>query len=64
MKAVEPTQKPGFYTVDDVAETCRVSSRTVRRWIDNDDLVAHRIGRLIRISPADLDTFLKIRRMA
>ena len=51
-----------LYTVAQVAERLQVSTKTVRRWIENDDLIAHRLGRQLRISEADLQTFIKARR--
>jgi excisionase family DNA binding protein len=42
----------------DVAETCRVSEKTVRRWIQAGDLPAARLGNQWRIFPRDLRTFV------
>jgi excisionase family DNA binding protein len=42
----------------DVAETCRVSEKTVRRWIKAGDLPAARLGNQWRIFPRDLRTFV------
>jgi excisionase family DNA binding protein len=39
-----------------------VSTRTVRRWIDNKLLIAHRINGLVRISAADFAEFLAANR--
>jgi excisionase family DNA binding protein len=47
----EPMQ---FFTVAEVAEHLGVSTRTtVRRWIDDELLVAHRMNGVVRISEAD-----------
>ena len=46
-------------TVDQVADRCQVSTRTVRRWITDGDLAFIRLGRLVRIRERDLDRFLK-----
>lgn len=51
-----------LHTITDVADHLQVSSKTVRRWIDAGDLVAHRFGRQLRISEADLQTFIRSRR--
>ena len=51
-----------LYTLEQVADRLQVSVRTLRRWIDAGDLVAHRIGRGLRITEADLQTFIRIRR--
>jgi len=47
-----------------VAEVLSVSDRTVRRWIDRGELVAHRFGRNVRIAETDLKAFLALRRNA
>jgi len=47
-----------FNAVDHVAERLDVSTRTVRRWIERGDLIAHRFGAVIRIAESDLRAFL------
>ena len=49
-------------TIQNVADILQVSQRSVRRWLDAGDLVAHRIGRQWRISQGDLGAFIKLRR--
>ena len=44
--------------VGDVAERLNVSERTVFRWLKHGGLTAHRFGRTLRISEADLEHFL------
>ena len=51
-----------FFTISDVAERLGVSTRTVRRWIGAEDLVAHRFGGIVRISEKDLRAFLALHR--
>jgi excisionase family DNA binding protein len=51
-----------FFTVVEVAERLRVSTRTIRRWIDCGQLVAHRPGGVVRISENDLCAFLALHR--
>ena len=51
-----------LFTLAQVAERLQVSTKTVRRWIENDDLIAHRLGRQLRISEVDLQAFIKARR--
>lgn len=51
-----------FFTVDEVAAAMAVSPKTVRRWIEQGDLHAHRVGRLVRISDDDIRTFSAARR--
>ncbi len=49
-------------TIPDVADFCRVSTKTVRRWIKADDLVAIKLGNQWRIAPNDLDRFIRLAR--
>jgi excisionase family DNA binding protein len=51
-----------FLKVAEVADSLKVSTRTVRRWIERGDLVAHRLGGAIRISETDLRAFLALHR--
>ena len=53
---------PCFQTIPEVAALCRVSVRTVRRWIDDGELVAHRLGRRVLVAEEDLQAFLAARR--
>jgi excisionase family DNA binding protein len=58
----KPTRVPRMLAVADIAEVTRVSTRTVRRWIDSGDLRVHRLGRQVRVSEEDLAAFLNQRR--
>jgi excisionase family DNA binding protein len=58
----KPTRIPRMLAVTDIAELTRVSTRTVRRWIDSGDLRVHRLGRQVRVSEEDLAAFLNQRR--
>jgi excisionase family DNA binding protein len=51
-------------TIDETAELFNTSSRTVRRLIDSGALPVHRLGRLVRISDADIAVFLATNRSA
>jgi excisionase family DNA binding protein len=51
-----------FFTVGEIADQLKVSVRTVHRWVADRQLVAHRIGRSVRISQADLKAFLAVHR--
>ncbi len=64
MSTPEPTTQslPTLYSVSEVADHLKVSTKTVRRWIDTGDLRVHRLGRSIRISETDLGLFLAQRR--
>lgn len=49
-------------SIGKLAERWGVSTRTVQRQIKSGALRAHRIGRLVRISEADAEDFLKLNR--
>jgi excisionase family DNA binding protein len=51
-----------FFTIAEVAERLRVSTRTVRRWIEKGDLIAHRPGGIVRVAESDLRAFLAVHR--
>jgi excisionase family DNA binding protein len=53
---------PKYYSIQTVAEALEVSDRTIRRWIDRGDLVAHRPGGVVRIAEEDLRAFLALHR--
>lgn len=50
-----------FYDIPEVSEALGVSDKTVRRWIENKELAAYRLGRQFRISEKDLRRFLRDR---
>jgi excisionase family DNA binding protein len=56
--------RPQFFTVRAIAEQLDVSPRTVHRWIKNNELIVHRVGRSVRVSEDDLKRFLVARRGA
>ena len=51
-----------LFTIREVADLAGVSIMTVRRWIESHGLQIHRLGRLVRISQADLANFLTTKR--
>jgi len=53
---------PRFYTTQEVSDSLSVSRRTVSRWIEREDLIAHEFGRSVRIADDDLRVFLARRR--
>jgi excisionase family DNA binding protein len=48
-------------TVEQVAEACQVSCKTVRRWLERQELKALRLGRQWRVRRRDLELFLHAR---
>jgi excisionase family DNA binding protein len=47
-----------FFSIADVAELVQVAPRTVRRWIKARELVAYKVGGIVRIADRDLRLFL------
>jgi len=52
-----------YFSIAQVAEHVGVCTRTVRRWIDDKLLKAHRIVGVVRISEDDLQVFLNSHRV-
>ena len=53
---------PKFYTIQEISDALDVSPRTVSRWIERRELIAHGLGRLVRVADDDLRIFLARRR--
>ena len=49
-------------TIGETAELLGTSTRTIRRFIKSRQLPKHRFGRLVRLSDADIVTFLALHR--
>jgi excisionase family DNA binding protein len=47
-----------LYSIGDMADTCRVSAMTVRRWIDRGELAVVHVGHLIRITEEEMYSFI------
>ncbi len=62
--AIPDHSLPTLFTIRQAAEYLETSTKTIRRWIDGGDLVAHRLGHQFRISETDLASFIKMRRNA
>ncbi len=63
MAEAKPAHSPKpFFTIRDIAERWQCSERQVRRVIQKGDLSAHKFGRLVRISEADLRIYERLNR--
>ena len=51
-----------LYTIAELAEALRVTTRTVRRWIEGGDIAAYKFGRQWRFTQEDIDAFVQRRR--
>ena len=61
--ARQPAQRPvRLLSIPEAADQLGISEKGVRRAIGRGDLVAHRIGRLLRIAEDDLAAFVALRR--
>ena len=60
-KTMPPETTDRLLTIRDIADRLRMSQKTVRRWIKNEELAAYRLGRQWRISERDLRRFLRDR---
>jgi excisionase family DNA binding protein len=47
-------RRPRLLTLPEVADQLKVSTKTLRRWVDPGDLRVHRLGRQLRIAEEDL----------
>jgi excisionase family DNA binding protein len=61
--SIPPARPIQLHTVPEVADQLKVSQKQVRRWIASGDLIAHRLGRQLRIADSDLRAFLAQRRI-
>lgn len=59
MRLMEKT----YYTLQEVADRLKVSYRTVFRWVHAGELSAYKLGQEWRVGEADLEEFLKERRV-
>lgn len=48
-------------TIENVADECQVSTKTVRGWIKSKELAAYKLGRQWRIADKDFKHFLRER---
>jgi len=60
---VEASEETLFLTPQEVSDLLQVSVQTVRRWINEEELPAYKVGpRVWRVSKTDLDTWLEQQR--
>jgi excisionase family DNA binding protein len=53
------TKRTPLLRVDDVARELKISTKTLRRWLQDGRLPYHRFGRQIRISAEALNAFIR-----
>jgi excisionase family DNA binding protein len=47
-----------WYSVKEIAEHLGVSKETVYRWLDKKKIPAHRVGKLWKFKPSEVDTWV------
>lgn len=57
-------EQKAFLTPQEVSGLLRISTQTVRRWINEGKLPAYKVGRAWRIKETDLDQWLNKQRTA
>jgi excisionase family DNA binding protein len=58
-----PAKLSPLLTIPEVAEHLKVDARTISRRIKDGKIRAYRFGRLVRVSPEDLASFISTHRM-
>lgn len=48
-----------WLSVEEIAEYLGVSKETIYRWLDRGTIPAHRIGKLWKFKPSDVDEWVK-----
>ena len=54
----DPGSIPSLLTIEEVAEFLRVSKTSVYRLVERRELPFHRVGRTLRFTRKDLETYL------
>jgi excisionase family DNA binding protein len=57
-----PQRTQRMLTIRQLAERYGVCTKTISRWIKNEGLDVHRIGRTVRIADEDAHAFMAARR--
>jgi excisionase family DNA binding protein len=60
----DPGSIPSLLTIEEVAECLRVSKTSVYRLVERRELPFCRVGRTLRFTRKDLETYLAARRVA
>jgi len=54
MQAIEP-----WYSVEEIARHLGVSKETIYRWLERRGVPAHRMGKLWKFKPSEVDQWVK-----
>ena len=55
---MKATPSPQWLTVSDIAEHLKVASITIYRWLEQNRIPAHRVGRQWRFQTAEVDAWV------
>ena len=55
---MEPTTVPTLFNYAEAAKMLRVSEKTLRRYVKQEKINTRRIGRFVRFTPEDLNSFI------
>lgn len=53
-KAIEP-----WFSVEEIARHLGVSKETIYRWLEREIIPAHRMGRLWKFKPSEVDKWIR-----
>ena len=54
MNSIEP-----WFSVDEIAKHLGISKETIYRWLERKTIPAHRMGKLWKFKPSEVDTWIK-----
>ncbi len=54
MQQIEP-----WFSVEEIAQHLGVSKETVYRWLEKGQIPAHRLGKLWKFKPSEVDDWIK-----
>lgn len=54
MQAIEP-----WYSVEEIARHLSVSKETIYRWLEKEKIPSHRMGKLWRFKPSEVDDWVR-----
>jgi excisionase family DNA binding protein len=54
MQAIEP-----WYSLEEIARHLGVSKETIYRWLERRNIPAHRMGKLWKFKPSEVDQWVK-----
>ena len=53
------SQIESWFSVEEIAKHLGVSKETIYRWLEREKIPAHRIGKLWKFKPSEVDTWVR-----